>query len=70
MFYGLSAFPLTPSRAGRIDHDALSRLVTSAAAAGVGSIGALGSTGSYAYLERDDRRAVAQTVVDAAGRCR
>ena len=68
VFFGLSAFPLTPSRDGEIAHDALARLVAAAAAAGVDSIGALGSTGSYAYLERPDRRAVARTAVQAAGR--
>lgn len=66
MFHGLSAFPLTPSRDGRVDHDALARLVSAAVAAGVDSIGALGSTGGYAYLDGEKRRAAARTAVSAA----
>jgi 4-hydroxy-tetrahydrodipicolinate synthase len=36
-------------------------------AAGVDAITALGSTGSYAYLDRGERRLVAETAVQAAG---
>ena len=54
---GLSAFPITPSDAdGRVDAEALRRLLMPLAAAGVDSIGLLGSTGTYAYLSRDERR--------------
>jgi 4-hydroxy-tetrahydrodipicolinate synthase len=65
---GLSAFPITPSDAdGRVDADALRRLLEPLAAAGVDSIGLLGSTGTYAYLSRDERRravAIAAEAVD------
>ena len=54
---GLSAFPITPSDAdGRVEADALRRLLEPLAAAGVDSIGLLGSTGTYAYLSPDERR--------------
>jgi 4-hydroxy-tetrahydrodipicolinate synthase len=54
---GLSAFPITPSDAdGRVEADALRRLLEPLAAAEVDSIGLLGSTGTYAYLSREERR--------------
>ena len=66
-FRGLSAFPLTPTTETGIDGRAVAAQVERAVAAGVDSIGALGSTGSYAYLERAERRRVARMVVEAAG---
>lgn len=66
MFNGLSAFPLAPMKGESIDLDAVARLVARAAQAGVDSLGVLGSTGNYAYLSRDERRAVLKTSVDAA----
>ena len=57
MFRGLSAFPITPADAdGRVDVEALQRLVKRLTDAGVDSIGLLGSTGSYPYLSRTERR--------------
>lgn len=69
-FEGLSAFPLTPaSPDGRVDVDALGRLLERLVAAGVDSIGLLGSTGIYAYLEPGERRrAVAAATEAVAGR--
>lgn len=67
MFTGLSAFPLTPFEDGRVSHDRFARLVAGLDSAGVDSIGALGSTGSYAYLDRAERREAAHTAVQAAG---
>lgn len=68
VFTGLSAFPLTPFRDDRVDLAAYRRLVERLVDAGVDSIGPLGSTGSYAYLDREERRAVAAaTVQQAAG---
>lgn len=67
MFTGLSAFPLTPLRNDRVDEPAYAGLVQRLVSAGVDSIGALGSTGSYAYLDRDERRRVAQLSVEHAG---
>lgn len=66
MFNGLSAFPLTPMNRESIDLDAVAKLVACAAQAGVDSLGVLGSTGNYAYLSRDERRAVLETSVEAA----
>lgn len=64
---GLSAFPLTPLSADRFEEGAYSRLIGRLVEAGVDSIGALGSTGSYAYLEREERRAAARAAVESAG---
>ena len=67
MFAGLSAFPLTPLVQDEFDEAAYARLVSRLVAAGVDSIGALGSTGSYAYLDRGERRRVARAAVQQAG---
>lgn len=67
MFTGLSAFPLTPFANGRPELSGFQRIVSGLATAGVDSIGALGSTGSYSYLSRDERSAVAKAAVQAAG---
>jgi 4-hydroxy-tetrahydrodipicolinate synthase len=66
---GLSAFPITPADAeGRVDVDALRKLVASLRAAKVDSIGLLGSTGTYAYLSRSERRqALDAALEEAAG---
>jgi 4-hydroxy-tetrahydrodipicolinate synthase len=65
---GLSAFPITPSDAdGRVDADALRRLLAPLAAAGVDSIGLLGSTGIYAYLTRTERRRAVAVAAEALG---
>ncbi|VXB08462.1 dihydrodipicolinate synthase family protein [Citricoccus sp. K5] len=67
MFTGLSAFPLTPLRHDALDEPAFIGLVERLVAAGVDSITALGSTGSYAYLDRDERARVARAAVAHAG---
>ncbi|TIR02389.1 MAG: hypothetical protein E5X37_34310 [Mesorhizobium sp.] len=47
----MSAFPITPAdRSGRVDVDALRKLVSRLIAAEVDSIGLLGSTGIYMSL--------------------
>ena len=67
---GLSAFPITPSDAGRVDVSGLRLLLSRLTAATVDSIGLLGSTGSYAYLSREERRRAVETAVEAVdGRC-
>ncbi|MFB2581397.1 dihydrodipicolinate synthase family protein [Herbiconiux sp. P15] len=66
-FTGLSAFPLTPLRDDAFDEAAYTRLLERLVAAGVDSITALGSTGSYLYLDRDERRRVAFAAVQHAG---
>lgn len=65
-FTGLSAFPLTPLREGLVDRDALERNVARLHAAGVDSVAVLGSTGAGAYLDREERAAVAASAVAAA----
>ena len=65
---GLSAFPITPADAeGRVEVDALRRLVASLCAAKVDSIGLLGSTGTYAYLSRIERRRALDAAIEEAG---
>ncbi|MFD3445183.1 dihydrodipicolinate synthase family protein [Microbacteriaceae bacterium 4G12] len=66
MLTGLSAFPLTPIRDDQVDLPAFERLVTRLVAAEVDSITVLGSTGSYAYLDLDERREVAHAAIDYA----
>lgn len=66
MLSGLSAFPLTPLRDDQVDLAGYGRLIERLVAARVDSIGALGSTGSYAYLDRAERRAVVETTVEHA----
>lgn len=67
MFTGLSAFPLTPLHDDRLDEPAFAGLIERLADAGVDSIGALGSTGSYAYLDRDERARAISLAVQHAG---
>ncbi|PRB43478.1 dihydrodipicolinate synthase family protein [Arthrobacter sp. MYb23] len=66
MFNGLSAFPLTPMDGESVNHKSLGKVVSRAAKAGADSLGVLGSTGNYAYLSREERRAVLETAVEAA----
>ncbi|QRM32934.1 dihydrodipicolinate synthase family protein [Microvirga sp. VF16] len=67
-FQGLSAFPITPTDArGRVDTDALGRLLERLHAAGVDSIGLLGSTGGYMYLTREERRRAIVAAVGSVG---
>ena len=70
IFTGLSAFPITPADAqGRVDTEALSRLLERLCEARVDSIGLLGSTGTYAYLSAKERaRTVAAAAEAVAGR--
>ncbi|SFS19375.1 dihydrodipicolinate synthase family protein [Yoonia litorea] len=56
-FRGLSAFPITPcSDDGVVNEAALSAMIERISGAQVNSIGLLGSTGTYAYLDREQRR--------------
>lgn len=67
-FTGLSAFPMTPAdESGRVDTDALQRLLTRIVDAGTGSIGLLGSTGTYMYLSREERRRAIGAAVECVG---
>ena len=66
-FSGVYVAMVTPmTNAGEIDCDALSRLTESLVAAGVHGLIPLGSTGEYYALNAQERRAVVQTVVEAA----
>ncbi len=54
---GLIAFPITPMDAtGRVDTEALRRLVRRLVDARVDAVCVLGSTGSYPFLNREERR--------------
>lgn len=64
---GLSAFPVTPITDDEVDAAAFVRVVEMLAGSGVDSVTALGSTGSYAYLDRDERRRVVELAVSTAG---
>ncbi|OKP77883.1 dihydrodipicolinate synthase family protein [Paenibacillus helianthi] len=66
MFTGLSAFPLTPMNETGIDEMALVQLLKRLASARVDSIGVLGSTGSYVYLNREERLRVTQLAIEYA----
>lgn len=66
-FTGLSAFPLTPLVDDRVDEAAFAVLIRRLADTGVDSITALGSTGSYAYLDIEERALVARLAVEHAG---
>jgi 4-hydroxy-tetrahydrodipicolinate synthase len=67
---GLCAFPITPGDDdGRVETDAMRRLIRRLVPSGVQSIGLLGSTGSAPYFSRDQRRrAIEATIDEAAGR--
>ncbi len=68
MFSGLSAFPITPATAdGRIDTDALQRLLARLVEAEVDSIGLLGSTGAYPFFSRDERRRAVAAAAECIG---
>ncbi|RUR03622.1 dihydrodipicolinate synthase family protein [Labedella endophytica] len=67
MFTGLSAFPLTPFRDSTVDEQTYAHLIGRLVVAGVDSITALGSTGSYMYLDREERRRIAAAAVRSAG---
>jgi 4-hydroxy-tetrahydrodipicolinate synthase len=67
LFTGLSAFPLTPLRDDAFDEAAYAGLIDRLVTAGADSITALGSTGSYMYLDREERRRVATAAVRHAG---
>lgn len=66
-FTGLSAFPLTPLRHDTLDEPAFINIIAQLRDADVDSITALGSTGSYAYLDRQERARAAQLAVQYAG---
>ncbi len=67
LFSGLSAFPITPmTPGGEVIVSDLSRLVRRIEAGGADSIGLLGSTGTYMFIDREQRRRAVATAVGAA----
>ncbi|MFT8862940.1 MAG: dihydrodipicolinate synthase family protein [Acetobacter fabarum] len=68
IFYGLSAFPITPTDShGVVDTEGVMHLTGYLSANGVDSIGLLGSTGTYAYLSRTERCRAVRAAVKAIG---
>ena len=67
LFSGLSAFPITPmTLAGEVLVTDLSGLVRRIEAGGADSIGLLGSTGTYMFMDREQRRCAVTAAVGAA----
>lgn len=67
-FAGLSAFPITPLTAdGCVQAEALGRIVARLVRPGMGSVGLLGSTGTFAYLDRAERRRAVAIAAEALG---
>ncbi|MGO3891328.1 MAG: dihydrodipicolinate synthase family protein [Paenalcaligenes sp.] len=67
MFNGLISFPLTPLlNDNDIDGHAFERLIQRQVQAQVNMIAVLGSTGSYAYLNREERAQVVKHAVSQA----
>ena len=68
LFRRLSAFPITPADPdGRVNTDAFGGLLERIVAAGVDSVTVLGTTGTYMYLDRDERRRAIETAVERVG---
>ncbi|MBB5643370.1 dihydrodipicolinate synthase family protein [Cryobacterium roopkundense] len=69
LFRGLIAYPITPLTGSEklVDHNVLARLVARNAAAGVDGVTVLASSGAGASFDREERRAIVQTAVAAAG---
>lgn len=67
IFSGIWIPLITPFSDGAVDHAALRTLVKIYADAGVAGLVALGTTGEPAALNADERRAVLETVLEAAG---
>jgi 4-hydroxy-tetrahydrodipicolinate synthase len=68
-FHGVFPYLVSPIDAqGRILTDVLGRLVSDLIEAGVHGLTPLGSTGEFAYLTRQQRAAVVQATIEAAGK--
>ncbi len=68
VFAGLSAFPITPATPdGRVIEADLRGILARIAAGGADSVGLLGSTGTYMFLDRDERRRATAIAVEAMG---
>ena len=68
-FHGVFPYLVSPIDAqGRILADVFGRLVADLIKAGVHGLTPLGSTGEFAYLSREQRAAVVQATIEAAGK--
>ena len=68
-FHGVFPYLVSPIDAqGRILTDVLGRLASDLIKAGVHGLTPLGSTGEFAYLSREQRAAVVQGTIEAAGK--
>jgi 4-hydroxy-tetrahydrodipicolinate synthase len=66
-FRGVFSYLVSPlDKQGRVNADALGRLVEDIVAAGVHGLTPLGSTGEFAYLDAEQRTAVVRATVEAA----
>lgn len=66
-FHGVFPYLVSPILdSGEVDADVLTRLCTDLIEAGVHGLTPLGSTGEFAYLSKEQRRQVVETVVSAA----
>lgn len=68
-FEGILPALITPLTEGsaEVDHEALMEIVSGLGAAGVSGFVPCGSTGEFITLSNDERRAVVETVIEAAG---
>jgi 4-hydroxy-tetrahydrodipicolinate synthase len=67
VFNGLVAYPITPFHAdGAVNFPELRRHIAELAVSGVDAITVLGSSGSFAYLDRQERADVVRHAVEAA----
>jgi 4-hydroxy-tetrahydrodipicolinate synthase len=65
IFSGLSAFPITPATPeGRVIEADLRGILKRIAVGGADSVGLLGSTGTYMFLDRDERRRATAIAVE------
>jgi len=68
VFSGLSNFPITPATPeGRVIEADLSGILRRIADGGADSVGLLGSTGTYMFLDREERRRATAIAVEAMG---
>ncbi len=68
-FHGVYPYLVSPVDAqGRVKTDVLGKLSSDLIEAGVHGLTPLGSTGEFAYLSREQREAVVQATIEAAGK--
>ncbi|MBU1636801.1 4-hydroxy-tetrahydrodipicolinate synthase [bacterium] len=67
MFKGVWVALVTPFSNGRVDTDAMRRLVTDLAASGVSGFVPLGTTGEASTLSLDERKTIIKLCLEAAG---